>query len=216
MKFFQFLAGISLTLFLPLVGFAQTDVKAQEILKGVSNKYKSYQSLSSSFKLSLLNKKTGKTENQNGSISLKGNAFHLSMSDQTVISDGKVTWTHLKDANEVQISEAKSDPTALSPATIFTLYEKGFKSKYIGEKNVEGKVVQQIDLVPEDNKKSYFKIQLNIDKSAKNVNKAVIYDKNGNIYTYTITKFTANPALADDLFTFNPKKYPGIEVVDLR
>jgi outer membrane lipoprotein-sorting protein len=96
------------------------------------------------------------------------------------------------------------------------MYEKGFKSKFLADKTVAGKAVQLIELTPDDNKKSYFKIQLTIDKAGKYVNEAKVFDKNGNIYTYSIVKFTPNAAVTDDLFSFNKSKYPGVEIVDLR
>jgi outer membrane lipoprotein-sorting protein len=195
---------------------AQTDAKAQEILKGVSTNYRSYKSLSASFKFSILDQKTKKTESQTGTITLKGSQFNLAMADQTVMSDGKVNWTYMKESNEVQISESKTSPDAITPANIFTMYEKGFKSKYIGESKVGNKAVQQIELVPEDKKKNFFKIQLTIDKAGKFVSEAKIFNKDGNIMTYAIQKFSPNIAVTDDMFVFNKAKYPGVEVVDLR
>ncbi len=195
---------------------AQVDPKAQEILKGVSAKYKSYKSLTAAFKVNILDQKTKKSEAQSGSITLRGGQFNLVMADQTVMSDGKTTWTYLKESNEVQISETKITPDAITPTTIFTMYEKGFKSKFLGEKTITGKAVQQIELIPDDNKKNYFKIVLNIDKAGKYVSEAKIYDKSGNIMTYSIVKFVPNAVVSDELFSFNNVKYPGVEVVDLR
>ena len=169
---------------------SQTDPKAQEILKGVSAKYKSYKSLIASFKLNLLDKKSNKSQNQTGTVTLKGIMYNLVMADQQVMCDGKVMWTYLKESNEVQVSEAETKTDALSPTTIFTMYEKGFKTKFIAEKSVGGVVMQQIELYPEDNKKNYFKVLINISKKDKYLNNAKVFDKNGNIYTYSITKFT--------------------------
>lgn len=197
-------------------GYSQVDPKAQEILKGVSAKYKSYKTLSASFKLNLLDKKTNKSQNQLGTVTLKGAMYRLTMADQEVMSDGKATWTYLKESNEVQISEAEEKQDGLSPTTIFTMYEKGFKTKYKGDKTEGGKTMQLIELFPEDNKKNYIKILISIVKDEKYVNSATVYDKNGNIYTYTITKFTPNATVTDDMFVFNKTKYPGVEVVDLR
>lgn len=195
---------------------AQTDAKAQEILKGVSAKYKSYKSLSANFKLSVLDQKTKKTESQSGSITIRGGQFNLVMADQTVMSDGKTTWTYLKESNEVQISETKTTPDAITPTTVFTMYEKGFKSKFIAEKTINGKATQIIELVPDDNKKTYFKIQLSIDKEGKYVSEAKIFNKDGNIMTYSIIKLSPNATVTDDDFIFNKAKYPKVEVVDLR
>jgi outer membrane lipoprotein-sorting protein len=195
---------------------AQTDPAATKILKGVSTKYKSYSSINASFILSITDQKTKKVEQQSGNVIIKGSMFNLSMSNQVVQSDGKVIWTYLKESNEVQISENSTDASAISPANIFTMYEKGFKSKYISEKSVNGKVQQLIELVPEDTKKSFFKVQLSIDKAGQYVSEAKVFDKNGNIYTYTIQKFTPNGSVSTDQFVFNKAKYPGVEVVDLR
>ncbi len=191
---------------------AQVDAKAQQILKAVSAKYKSYKSLTASFKLNLMDQKTKKAEVQNGSITLKGNMFNLTMADQVVMSDGKLMWTYLKESNEVQISEAKTSSDAISPTNIFTMYENGYKQKYLADK----KNHHLIELFPDDAKKNYFKIQLEINKKDKYVQTARVYDKNGNIYTYSIVKFTPNATITDDMFAFNKAKYPGVEVVDLR
>jgi outer membrane lipoprotein-sorting protein len=43
-----------------------------------------------------------------------------------------------------------------------------------------------------------------------------MYEKNGNVYTYTVSGYTPNPALNDNMFVFNAKKFPNVEVVDLR
>jgi outer membrane lipoprotein-sorting protein len=164
----------------------------------------------------VLDQKTKKTETQAGSITLRGAQFNLAMNDQTVMSDGKTTWTYLKESNEVQISEAKTSPDAITPTTIFTMYEKGFKSKFLSDKAVAGKAIQLIELIPEDNKKSYFKIQLSIDKAGQYVSEAKIFNKDGNIMTYAIVKLTPNATVTDDQFIFNKAKYPKVEVVDLR
>jgi outer membrane lipoprotein-sorting protein len=96
------------------------------------------------------------------------------------------------------------------------MYEKGFKSKFLSEKSAAGKAVQLIELTPDDAKKNYFKIQLTIDKKDKYVSEAKVFDKSGNIYTYSIVKFTPNAKVTEDMFTFNKAKYPGVEIVDLR
>ncbi len=195
---------------------AQTDVKAQEILKSVSAKYKSYKSLEASFKLDRVDQKNKKSESFSGTILLSGARFNFALSDQVVMSDGKTTWTYLKESNEVQISEAKTAEGSITPTTIFTMYEKGFKSKFSGEKTIAGKSIQLIELTPEDARKNYFKIILSIDKNAKYVSEAKIFEKSGGILTYSILKFTPNASVSDDNFTFNKTKYPGVEVVDLR
>ncbi|MEP7170610.1 MAG: outer membrane lipoprotein carrier protein LolA [Bacteroidota bacterium] len=195
---------------------AQTDPKADEILKAVSAKYKSYKTLSARFKLVIDNEKENTKENQTGNIIIKENKYKLMMDGQDVISDGKTTWTFLKEENEVQINDVTVKKDAVTPTSIFTIYEKGFRSKYIGEKTEDGKIVQQIELIPEDAKKPYFKIQLYINKTDKYVTSAKVLNKNGINVFYAVDKFTPDAPAEDPLFTFDKAKHPGVEVVDLR
>ena len=144
------------------------------------------------------------------------NKYKVTMTDQDVISDGKSQWTYLKKDKEVQVSNVDNSSESLNPAQIFTIYEKGFKYLYTGETKAGAKTYQMIDLSPTDTNKSFFKIRLSIDKVAKRIASVLIFDKNGNRYTYTIKTFVPNVKVPEATFTFDAKKYPGVEVVDLR
>ncbi len=195
---------------------AQTDKKAQEILNGVSTKYKSFTSVKADFALTLDNPSEKIKDTQKGVVYLKGNKYRIEIAGQEIVSDGKSVWTYLKDANEVQITEAVADKDAITPTNIFTAYEKGFKSKFTEEKNVKGVPMQMLELIPEDSKKSFFKVHLTINKTDKVIDSVKLFDRNGNRYTYSILKFIPNGVASDDVFVFNKARYPGIEVVDLR
>ena len=73
-----------------------------------------------------------------------------------------------------------------------------------------------IDLTPEDDKITFFKVRLMIDKVKKIIYSALIFDKNGSKYNYVLKDFTPNPPVTTDTFTFDSKAHPGVEVVDLR
>jgi len=99
---------------------------------------------------------------------------------------------------------------------VFTIYEHGYKYIYNGEVKIKGRTYQEIDLTPEDINKSFFKVRLEIDKAKKQIYSALIFDKNGNRYTYTLRSFVPNIQIPDNTFTFDPKAHKGVEVVDLR
>src|SRR5690554_5070044 len=88
---------------------AQSDQKAADILKSVSTKYKSLKSVKATFKITVENPKDKSTDTQNGTICLKGNKYRLEVAGQDVISDGKTRWTYVKDANEVQVDNQRTD-----------------------------------------------------------------------------------------------------------
>lgn len=198
--------------------YAQQDVKAKAILGEVSKKYKSYDIVKADFSFTLESPQNKAKETQQGTLIAKAaaNKYKVIMTDQDMISDGKSQWTYLKKDKEVQVSVADNGSDALNPAKVFTLYEKGFKYLYTGDQKVGAKVYQMIDLSPVDSKTSYFKIRLSIDKVAKQLSNVLILDKNGNKYTYTIKSFMGNAKVPESTFTFDARKYPGVEVVDLR
>ncbi|MBU0695329.1 MAG: outer membrane lipoprotein carrier protein LolA [Bacteroidetes bacterium] len=196
---------------------AQADAQAKAILSGVSKKYRSYAMVKTDFSFTLKNPQTNINETQSGSLYVKpsSNKYKVNLGEQELISDGKVQWTYLKNDNEVQISEIDNSSDALNPAKIFTMYEKGFKYVYLGDTKSSGKVYQNIELAPLQNR-SFSKVKLRIDKLAKQISNIIVYDKNGNTYTYYIKSFTPNVKVDDAFFTFDASKHPGVDVVDLR
>lgn len=197
--------------------YAQIDVQAKAILAGVSKKHRSYDLVKAEFSYGIKNPQAKINETQSGILYIKSklNKYKVLVGTQELISDGKVQWTYLKNDNEVQISEIDNSTSALNPAQIFTIYEKGFKSVYLGDTKLNNRVYQNIELAPLD-ERSFSKIKLRIDKLDKQISNIVVYDKNGNVYTYLIKTFTPNVKVSESMFSFDAKKYPGVDVVDLR
>lgn len=207
--------------------FAQKDSQAKAILGEVSQKYRSYDVIKTDFTLSLNNQQANIKETQTGTLVSKAKSGKYRVTlynsaakpevDKEILSDGKSQWTYLKKDKEVQVSDADKSGDGLSnPAQIFTMYEKGFKYLYTGEQKIAGKTYQTIELTPEDDKKAIYKVKLTIDKVKKQIYSALLFDKNGNRYTYTVRTFTPNVPAADATFAWDAKGHPGVELVDLR
>lgn len=214
-KFFSLLL---LTVGIFSMAYAQKDPQAESILAGVSKKYRSFKAIRTDFTFSVENKQANIKNSEKGTLYVdsKANKYKVVMRDKDLISDGKTQWTYLKEDKEVQVNNASSGSDALNPATVFTMYEKGYKYLYTGERKVGAKVYQMIDLSPIDSKVQYFKIRLSIDKLAKQIANVQVFDKNGSVYAYGINKFVPNVTVPAGTFSFDAKKYPGVEVVDLR
>ena len=193
------------------------DKKAQEILNGVSTRYKSYKSVKASFTITVINPKDKSKTVEKGSLCLKGSKYKLDVAGQEVISDGKTRWTYVKDANEVQIDVQRTDENGISPTNIFTMYEKGWNSRFMGETKESTRTLQQVELVPVDpKKKNVFKVKLSINKADKSIVSAVMFDKNGSTQTITMDKFLPDGASEESIYVYSAAKYPGAEVIDLR
>ncbi|MEI6507923.1 MAG: outer membrane lipoprotein carrier protein LolA [Bacteroidota bacterium] len=192
------------------------DVKADKLLKIISTRYKKFKSIKADFVYSIESKADKLHEKQKGTIIIKGNKFKLDIAGQIIICDNETVWTYNKEANEVQINKYNPKENAIRLDDIFTMYGKGFFYKMIEEKKESGKDISLVELTPKDKKKNFFKIKLTVDKTNQSIVKSTVYDKNGTIHEYTITNQVPNLKLEDHFFGFDVKKYPKVEVVDLR
>lgn len=208
--------GVLALYFLPILAQSTYDPKALEVLEAMSNRYKAIPSFTASVKSTLLNEAEGIKEESAGDITVKGQKYYLTMDDQVIINDGKTVWTYLAAANEVNIDNYYADEDEISPTKIYDAYKKGHKYLYIGEVTESSTLCHVVDLNPEKRDAQFFRIRLNISKKDNSLVSWTMYDKTGNKYTYLITKFNPNAKVEDNFFTFDPKKYPGVEIIDLR
>lgn len=202
-----------------LPAMAQNDPKAKAVLDGVSKKVNSLKSFKANFSLNLTGGKGGKVNDQRkGSVALKGQKYHVSLSNQEIICDNKTVWTYNKEAKEVQVSNYNPSEQGMSPAKLFTpnFYDKEYKYSYKGERKEGGKNCEVVELTPNDKSKQLAKIELIVDKSSNMIAGANYWEKNGNKYTITVSNFTPNADIPDSYFTWNPKEHAGVETVDLR
>jgi outer membrane lipoprotein carrier protein len=202
------------------VTFAQAkevpDAKAKGILDELSAKTKAYSSIKAEFTMLMASKdKTKKPETQKGNLLLKGQKYKLEIKGQEIISDGKTSWTYLKDNKEVQIkdADASANNEGVTPTNIFTIYEKGYKYKFESE-TATASIINLYPINPD--KKKFHTIKLVIDKAKKQISSFTVYMKDGSTLEYTINSFETNIPLADDVFIFDTKAHPDVEPVDLR
>lgn len=201
---------------MPLTGInAQVrDKQAEDILDAVSKKMQSFQTMRIEFTYIMENTAENIKESKQGSIYIEGDKYRLYIADQLVISDGKTVWTYFKDGNEVQVNDV--DPNdENTPMKMLTSYNKNYRAKLIKEMPKGGKTIQIIDLTP-NKTQSFFKIRLEIDKSAKLVSSSTIFDKSGSTFSYVVDRFHENPKIHPSRFTFNNADFPGVIVTDMR
>lgn len=209
-----FLAAILLVLV--KVTFAQYDPKALEILETMGEKYKSIPTYEANFAYALTNDVENIKEEFKGKLTVKGDKYRISLPEQEVINNGVTVWTYLPEVKEVNIDNYDKNSGDINPLKIYEIYQKDFKYLYIQDRTEGGTMCEEVDLVPENKDAQYFKIKLLIKKKDKVIQSLTMFDKGGNQYKYTITKFVANADVPDSYFSFDAKKHPGVEVIDLR
>jgi len=192
------LIGIILTI-VTLAGFAQEE--AAELLEEVSNKTKSHTSIKAAFTYSMDNKAAGIHETKNGTLLVSGDKYKLTAAGQTVFCDGKTVWTYIGESNEVQINEMDLSKDAITPSKLLTSYNANYKSRIIEDKDASGPGLQAVELIPHATK-NFVKALLIINTDLKQVKAFKIFDKNGNIFTYNVTKFQTDVPISESDFVF--------------
>jgi len=198
-----------------LTGFAQKDEKAAALLDEVSSKTKTYKSIIADFTYTMDNKAAKIHEIKTGSLLVSGEKYKLNAAGQTVFCDGKTVWTYIKESNEVQINTIDLRDDAITPSRLLTSYTTNYLSKIIQDKDAADPTLAAIELTPVT-AKNFVKAILIVDKKVKQVKAFKIFDKNGNIFTYRVTKFQTDVPVSAADFTFTESGYPGVEVIDMR
>lgn len=214
---FSILLLANISVFAQPQGMGKNDASAKQILDGVSAKFKSFKTITAKFNLKIENS-AGKVQGtKSGVVNLKGTKYRINVTGQEIYSDGNTSWTYDKASNEVQINRIERSANTITPQKMFTnFYDKDFLYKTNPDVKVGGKLMQEIELTPIDKNKPFFKVLVNIDKATQTIRQTKVFEKNGNRYTYSVVSMQTNTGLPDALFVFDTKKYPKVEVVDLR
>lgn len=199
-----------LLLILPTLLIAQ-DQKAKSILDQLSKKTKSYTSIEAKFTNTFSSTVTDINEKQSGTLFLKDDSYRLEMEAQTIICDGETNWIYLEDEEEVNITEIDDEENELNPSKIFTIYENGYKYKFVKEDSKN----YHIDLFPKESG-PFLKVELFINKTKMQISSFTMIDKQGSHYKYHIESFITNKEMSNDFFVFKTADYPNVDVIDLR
>lgn len=197
--------------------YAQKDPKATAILDAMSKKYQTMKSFSAAFTYGIEGANAKLTESYKGDVTVKGLKFRLKMAGQEVFANGKELYTYVKETNECSIMDFNpNDNTDISPTKIYTIYKKGYKYVFLEEVKEGSQLYQVVELSPEDKNSKITKVQIKVNKQDKSVKSWKVWDKSGKRTVFRMDKFTPNTPAEDAFFTFDKKKYPGVEIVDLR
>lgn len=196
----------------------QSDPNAKKILDAVSTKFKTYKGVQANFTFTTEDAKGKVQGTKKGTLLMKGTKYRVTLiGGQDIFCDGINIWTYDKTANEVTLSKFDPSQNTITPQKLFTnFYDKDFLYKLNGEKKQGGKTLQEIELTPYDKSKPFFKVYVLVDKATQTIYSTKVMEKSGNRYTYTVSSLNGNANLQDAQFVFDKKKYPNVEVIDLR
>ncbi|MBW6500132.1 MAG: outer membrane lipoprotein carrier protein LolA [Bacteroidales bacterium] len=204
----------SVILMVPQLARTQSDPEAIRILDRFSATALSAPSVSMKFNAVTTDQLEGITDTIPGSIVLSKDKYRLDLIDNMIWFNGETSWNYLPAENEVTITKPdRNDDSFMSrPSSIFTMYKKGYKNRLV--EDTSDRYI--IDLYPEDLKSDLIRIRLTIGKPSLNIRAIEYKNKNGLTITLLVTDYDLKQKPDPSLFTFQPGKYKGIEIVDMR
>ncbi len=189
------------------IAFAQQRT-ADQVMKHVVDNIKKHNNVEISIDYKIINKETGINENENGTITLQGEAYKIVLPDQTIISDDKSLWTYMPDNDEVNITE---DDGTMSPLKLVETYKH---HKTVFAKSDKGKGLRIIEITNSENKAE--QITIIVDESKNEIKSFTLTDSEGNKHVVTLKEYSYDKTLGKNFFTPTEADFKGAEIIDMR
>lgn len=154
---------------------------------------------------------TANNQNTIGYINIAANKFYCDMAGVDVWFDGTTMWHYVKADGEVSVTTPTAKNLAkMNPYFFLSIYKKGYKCK-MGKSTKE-----YYEVVMSGGKDTDFS-SITVRLNRKNYNP--LYTKTvskKNTIEIKINSFLPHQSFDASSFRFNPKEFPGVEVIDLR
>jgi len=199
----------------------QQDPAAKEILDKFAQKAQSSYPVKIEFEYVYESLIDNESFSETGELIIDGNKYRLSLGESEIYCDGETMWNHVVTAGEVYISDpadnaANNEIFINSPENLFNFYDNDFKYRLTGEIEYLSDEYYQIDLFPKDLNKSYHTITMLIFQKDYRLYSIETRGKQGINHTITITSYQSKYKTTEDMYRFDPTRYPDIEIVDTR
>ena len=197
-----------------LLLFAAQAVSAQNnadaIIRVLVDQIKSHKNVEMAFNYQLSPDGKNLGEAQKGHAWLQSEAYKIEMAEQQTISDGKTIWSYLIDDEEVMVSNA-SEGTDNTPLKLLTSLDKSYVASLT---NIDAQGIASIELA--NPKGQYKRISLKVNTKKTELKSADIYMEDGSKLVVNVEEMKFDQKLDDKFFTFDAKKHPKVDVIDMR
>ena len=197
-----------LLLFAAQVVSAQNNADA--LIRVLVDQIKSHKNVEMAFSYQL--SPDGKTlgDSEKGHAWLQGEAYKVEMAEQQTISDGQSIWTYLIDDEEVMISSA-TEGADNTPLKLLTSLDKSYAATLAG---IDAQGIASIELANPNGQ--YKRVSLKIDTKKTALKSMDVYMNDGSKLVITVEEMKFDQNLDDKFFTFDAKKHPKVDVIDMR
>lgn len=200
-----------LLMLMPGLAFAQS---GQDVLDRIKARYASIDALQASFRQTVASTFDEEGDTFEGTLLLQGDRYRVETGDQTIVTDGVVTYIWNASENQLLINDYVEDETTFSLNDFLFHFDEVYEIASTGEALLGGKPHHLLRLRPKDPEAYFREITLLMNDADSLITRLEVTDVNDTKLVFQLRDITLNPPLAPDTFTFTPPE--GAEVVDLR
>ena len=183
---------------------------AETLIRVLVGQLKSHKNVEMTFNYQISPDGKNLGESQQGHSWLQGEAYKVEMAEQQTISDGKTIWSYLVDEEEVMVSNA-NEGTDNTPLKILTSLDESYVATLT---NIDSQGNATIELA--NPKGQYKRVTLKINALKSELKSADIYMEDGSKVIVNVEEMKYDQELDDKFFTFDTKKHPKVDVIDMR
>jgi chaperone LolA len=183
---------------------------AEALIRVLVNQVKIHQNMEMQFSYQISPDEKTLIDALKGKAWLQGEAYKIELAEQQTISDGKTIWSYLVDDEEVLVSNA-TEGTDNTPLKLLTSLDKSYAATLT---NIDAQGNAVIELA--NPKGQYKRITLKINTKKTELKTVDIYMEDGSKVMITIEEMKFDQQLDDKFFTFDAKKHPNVDVIDMR
>lgn len=152
-----------------------------------------------------------------GTIFQKGESFHLDMTDYLIISNNTLRWVMVKADLIASIYNADTETGWVTPADFLKIYDATeFVYTLLDEQRAPDQSSDWIEFKSLDVDFDFSKVRISVDRKTKLLKTVSAFSKDGSRYQLAVHNIDFSPDLSDVDFSFDPAKYPGVKIEDLR
>lgn len=212
MKIFQLTC---LFLFLSVCLNAQSPEAAKNLLDEVSKTISSFDNLSFDFIYVLENRPENIRQETEGYATISGDLYKINFLGNEQLYDGQKTYTVIPENEEITISSPEEgEDFGINPSELLVFYKNGYAYQWDIKQNVQGRPIQFIKLIPNQENKDLKYLLLGIDMKTKTIYRLIEIASSDTRTTLTLKNLKTNTTLSTDFFTFDKSKYPNYYIND--
>ena len=183
---------------------------AEALIRLLVNQVKSHKNVEMAFSYQISPDGKNLGDSEKGHAWLQGEAYKIEMAEQQTISDGKTIWSYLIEDEEVMVSNA-TDGTNNTPLKLLTSLDESYVATLTG---IDAQGLASIELA--NPKGQYKRVTLKINTKKTELKSADIYMEDGSKVVVNVEEMKFDQQLDDKFFTFDTKKHPKVDVIDMR